>query len=98
MSAMSDLDLMVREGSRTQDDFEARGIAPDETVYVGNDMLNDIGPAHKVGFRTALFAGDARSLRRRENDPVCAGVKPDFIVSHLQQVCSGITGIPPVPV
>ena len=28
MSVMSDLDLMVREGDRTAEDFEARGIEP----------------------------------------------------------------------
>ncbi|MGW8326213.1 MAG: HAD family hydrolase, partial [Desulfobacterales bacterium] len=40
-------------------------------LYIGNDMLNDIYPAKTVGFKTALFAGDARSLRLRENHPRC---------------------------
>jgi len=46
-------------------------------------MRNDMGPAARLGFRTALFAGDARSLRRREGDPWCAGIVPDLVVTDL---------------
>ena len=42
------------------------GVAPGEVLYVGNDMLNDVYAAGQVGFRTALFAGDQRSLRMRQ--------------------------------
>ncbi|MDR3200205.1 MAG: HAD family hydrolase [Spirochaetales bacterium] len=63
--------------------LEALGIRPEETLYTGNDMLNDIWAAKQAGFRTALFAGDGRSLRLREGDPRCAGLKPDFIVKSL---------------
>jgi putative hydrolase of the HAD superfamily len=55
-------------------------------LYVGNDMLNDIRPAASVGFRTALFAGDRRSLRRREADERCRGLLPDLIVTDLRQL------------
>jgi putative hydrolase of the HAD superfamily len=61
-------------------------IRPDEVLYVGNDMLNDVGPARQVGFKTALFAGDARSLRLREGDPRVAGVRPDVVVTDLAQL------------
>lgn len=63
-----------------------RGIAASETLYVGNDMRNDIAPAAAVGFRTALFAGDARSLRLREGDPLTAGVEADVVVTDLRQI------------
>ena len=43
-----------------------------DCLYVGNDMLNDIYPAKQLGFQTALFAGDARSLRMRTDDARCA--------------------------
>lgn len=33
----------------------ARGITPEETLFVGNDPLHDIAPAAAVGMRTALF-------------------------------------------
>lgn len=63
-----------------------RGIAPAETLYVGNDMLKDIVPAAAAGFRTALFAGDARSLRRREEDARVAETRPDLVVTALAQL------------
>jgi len=61
-------------------------IKPEETLYVGNDMLNDIAPATKLGFRTALFAGDSRSLRLREGDERVAGVAPDLVVTELKDI------------
>jgi putative hydrolase of the HAD superfamily len=63
--------------------LQRRGISPGRVLYVGNDIRNDIGPAARCGFRTALFAGDARSLRRREGDPQCAGIVPDVVVRKL---------------
>jgi putative hydrolase of the HAD superfamily len=65
-------------------------IAPREVLYVGNDMRNDIWPASLTGCRTALFAGDARSLRLREDDPRCAHVTPDRVVTRLQQISGSI--------
>jgi putative hydrolase of the HAD superfamily len=63
-----------------------RGIPPGGTLYVGNDMRNDIAPAAAVGFRTALYAGDARSLRPRRDDPEMARVIPDLVVTDLRQI------------
>ena len=73
-------------------DLAERGIGSDEVLYVGNDMLNDMTPASRVGFRTALFAGDARSLRMREGDPRVAGVAPDLVLSSLAELprCLGV--------
>lgn len=66
------------------------GIAPSEVLYVGNDLLNDIWPASSTGCRTALFAGDARSLRLREDDPRCTGVVPDRVVTALCQITDNL--------
>ena len=71
---------LARERLHNQD------IAPDRTLYIGNDMLNDILPAGSTGFKTALFAGDKRSLRLRREDPRCAGLKPDLVVTDLLQI------------
>ena len=65
-------------------------ILPSEALYVGNDMLNDITPAHRVGFRTALFAGDARSLRLRAEEPRVEGIRPDIVVTRLLDLNSCI--------
>lgn len=62
------------------------GIEPEHILYVGNDMLNDVWAAGHVGCRTALFAGDARSLRWRRNDTRLAGTQPDVILTHLKQL------------
>jgi putative hydrolase of the HAD superfamily len=64
----------------------AHGIRPQQTLYVGNDMLKDIWPATQLGFKTALFAGDRRSLRLREGDERCRAVQPDLVIDHLSQL------------
>ena len=66
--------------------LEKRGIATGETLYLGNDMLNDILPAQKIGFKTALFAGDKRSLRLRQDDGRCKDTVPDIIITDLLQL------------
>lgn len=65
---------------------QAHGIRPEQTLYLGNDRRNDIWPAGQLGLRTALFAGDARSLRLREQDHRLDGVKPDRVVTELAQI------------
>ncbi len=62
------------------------GIAEESVLYVGNDMLNDIMPAKKTGFKTALFAGDQRSLRLRKDEPVCKNIKADLVITSLAQL------------
>jgi len=57
---------------------------PSEVLFVGNDMLNDIYAAKKAGFKTALFAGDKRSLRWRKDK--VGDLKPDIIITDLQQL------------
>jgi putative hydrolase of the HAD superfamily len=61
-------------------------ISVGSTLYVGNDMLNDIYPAKQAGFKTGLFAGDARSLRLRENDPKCKDLSVDLVITDLIQL------------
>ncbi len=61
-------------------------IAPESVIFVGNDMLNDVLPAKKVGFRTALFAGDSRSLRLRKDDPRLSGTVPDLVLTNIGQL------------
>lgn len=65
-------------------------ILPAEALYVGNDLLNDILPAAELGFKTALFAGDSRSLNLREDDPRTVNTKADIIITSLAQLPSVI--------
>ncbi|OEU49654.1 MAG: hypothetical protein BA862_00750 [Desulfobulbaceae bacterium S3730MH12] len=63
-----------------------QGIPPDEVLYVGNDMLKDIFPATRAGWKTALFAGDRRSLRLHRNDKRTAGLQADMIINDIRQL------------
>ncbi|HEB78413.1 MAG TPA: HAD family hydrolase [Methylothermaceae bacterium] len=71
---------------RAAAELDHAGIEPGRVLYVGNDMRNDIWPADLVGFRTGLFAGDARSLRLREDDPRCRNVQPTCVFKSLPQI------------
>ena len=71
-----------------RDELAMGGIAARQVLYIGNDMLNDVRPASAVGFHTALFAGDARSLRLREGDQRVAGVAADLVLTDLGQLPS----------
>lgn len=59
---------------------------PESILYTGNDMLKDIYPAATLGMRTALFAGDERSLKWREDDARCKDITPDLVVTELRQL------------
>jgi len=61
-------------------------ISSHSVLFIGNDMLNDIYPAKMVGFKTALFAGDARSLRLRKNHPKCQNLSADIVITDLVQI------------
>lgn len=74
--------------------LEEREIEPRETLFVGNDLRNDVWPAQRVGFKTALFAGDARSLRWREDDDRLSGVRPDAVVTDLRQLLDVVLLLP----
>jgi putative hydrolase of the HAD superfamily len=62
------------------------GISADEILFLGNDMFRDIYPAYLAGFKTALFAGDAKSLRLREDKPELKNIIPDYIITDLHQL------------
>ncbi len=66
--------------------IKSKGISSKDILYVGNDMLKDIMPAKKVGWKTVLFAGDKRSLRLRKKDERVAGIKADYVIDDLRQL------------
>lgn len=61
-------------------------LEPDNCLYVGNDMLKDVYPANKLGLKTALYAGDKRSLKWRKEDERCSGLQPDLVITELKQI------------
>lgn len=62
------------------------GLKPNEVLFVGNDMLKDIYASNRIGFKTALFAGDQRSLRLRADDDRTKELHPDYILTELNQL------------
>lgn len=72
--------------------ISAKGLKPAASLYVGNDMLNDIYPAKQFGFQTALFAGDTRSLRLRTDDSRCVNLSTNLVLTDLEQLIGHITG------
>lgn len=58
----------------------------DKILFVGNDMKKDIFPAFSAGMKTALFAGDKRSLRLYEEDDILLECKPSVILTDLSQI------------
>lgn len=61
-------------------------INPEEILYIGNDMLNDIYTASSCGLKTALFAGDKRSLRLREENHKVGDLSADCTITDLTQI------------
>ncbi|MDZ8118429.1 HAD family hydrolase [Pontiella agarivorans] len=83
LKAKPSADLFPKAGKFLE---KNHGIKLSETVYVGNDMLNDIYTAQQAGCKTVLFAGDKRSLRLRETDDRCKNLKPDAVITSLNQL------------
>jgi len=69
-----------------QQALEKLNTKPEHILYIGNDIRNDIHPAMQCGIKTALFAGDQRSLRLRKDDPTLATIQPDIILTDLNQL------------
>ena len=66
--------------------LDREGIRPEQAVYVGNDMLNDVFAANRAGLRTALFAADDRSLRLREDHASCKNLDADVVLTGWDQL------------
>ena len=60
--------------------------SPAEVLYVGNDMLKDVYPAQKLGFKTVLFAGDSRSYKPRNDEERCENIKADAVITSFEQI------------
>lgn len=75
---------------RAADRLTGMGIRENAVLYVGNDMLKDVLPAKSVGFNTALFAGDTRSLRIVKEEPECIEMAPEVIITDLIQLIEHI--------
>lgn len=81
----------VRKPSRSLylaavEQLKARGLAPDQVLFVGSRLREDLAVAKGLGFRTALYAGDKLSLKAAAADLKDPTVKPDRLLTELSQV------------
>lgn len=90
---LSVFSFLEREGKPSRKLFEkvasaakGMGIEKEEILYIGNDFTKDVAPAHEVGFRTALFAGDERSLRTGSLETAQACSRADVVLTELPQL------------
>jgi len=63
-------------------------ILPENTLFIGNDMKNDIYPAQCIGIKTGLFAGDKRSLRLYTDNDILKACVPSVTITSLSQLKS----------
>lgn len=68
--------------------LEKRDYEPRQVLYVGNDIRRDVAPARKLGMKTALYAGDRRSVRHDRGEPQREPFKADLILTALPQLLS----------
>ena len=78
-----DVALYEKIGKILESEFK---IQRNHVLFIGNDMLKDIWAATEVGFKGVLYAGDARSLRLRQDDKRCQNLSPYATVSSLEQI------------
>jgi putative hydrolase of the HAD superfamily len=66
---------------------EAMGVAPEEIVFVGDRVEQDVvGPA-LLGMRGVL------TLQYRREDPSETGVRPDAVIEHLSELVGYLKGL-----
>lgn len=66
--------------------FKRQGIKPQEILYISPRVHDELALAKKLGFRTALFAGDRSSLKAAAADMKDPAVRPDRILTELVQL------------
>ncbi|HYW34584.1 MAG TPA: HAD family hydrolase, partial [Balneolaceae bacterium] len=67
-------------------ELPALNLAPENVLYVGNDLFKDIIPAKQLNMKTALYVGDRRSVRHKNEDLTHPENQPDIMVDDLHQL------------
>ena len=66
--------------------FEKLEIPPEQVLFIGSRLQEEIAPAKKAGFWTALYAGDKNSLQASAAEMQDANLRPDRILTNLNQI------------
>ncbi len=75
---------------RAQAEVMERGIDPEQVLHVGSNVTRDLVPARRLGFRTALFAGDKVSLQATPEQMKDPPGRPDVLLTELEQLAEVI--------
>ncbi|MBN2290337.1 MAG: HAD hydrolase-like protein, partial [Candidatus Glassbacteria bacterium] len=73
-------------------ELDRLGVAREEAVYVGNDMLNDIRTAGSLGLSTVLFAGDGDSLLLHDDGRSSPDLRTDAVATAHHQIPFMLSG------
>lgn len=71
--------------------LDKAGISTSETLHIGNDLVNDLGPARKHGFLTCLYTGDSSSLKASPEMVADKALRPVVMITELSQVIQMLT-------
>ncbi len=63
-----------------------RDIATNQVLHVGSSVANDVVPARRLGFQTALYAGDKSSVSASNEQLSEAASRPDVLITDLGQL------------
>jgi putative hydrolase of the HAD superfamily len=77
--------------ARVLRNLREKGIKRKEVAFIGNDLLNDVYVAKKLGLKTILFAGDKNSLKLRKDNRLATKTKPNLIVTDWKQLLKVLT-------
>ncbi|MFM7151663.1 MAG: HAD family hydrolase [Gemmataceae bacterium] len=63
-----------------------QGVAPNEILHVGSQIVRDLVPAKRLGMHTALFVGDRASAKATPEQLKDPATRPDVLLTHLPQL------------
>jgi len=63
-----------------------RGINPRQVLHIGPHLQDDLAPARRLGFRTALWAGDKSSLASTVEQLKSKATRPDVLLTEMSQI------------
>ena len=66
--------------------FAQHGITAGQILHVGSRLADDLAVAKRLGFRTALYAGDQLSLHATKEEVRDPQMKPDRLLTDLAQI------------
>ena len=61
-------------------------LKPEETAYVGNDLINDVAPAKKLKMKTIYVERQFKIIFIKNIIGKILGIKPDYVVSTIKEI------------